>query len=520
MLKSKSPQSSFYGSYLYDRIVPADHLLRKINQVVDFSFVNDLVKDRYTPDFGRPAEDPEFMLRLCLLQYLYGNSDREVIANAKMHLAYKYFLGLAVDEEVPDDSTISYFRAIRLGEDTFRLVFENIVQQCIDNGLVTGKRQIIDSTHIVADMAINSLTGLIKMCRRNVLKSVSNQDSKIAEKLGINDLQVVRQDRFAKMEEGLEKEIEEAKKLLDGVTGELKQGRLKPQERLRENLELLEKAVADRADEAKDRLVSPVDADARMGKKTGKTWAGYKGHVIVEEDTEIITAIETTKANKDDGSQLPELLKQQEKAHDIKPEQLSGDKAYGTGTNLDILDSKHITGYVSLIEKYNRVSPDLFTQDDFKYDAKNDTITCPAGCIATSSKRELVLTEGQRRKGIMFQFSYLHCNNCELRPLCYLSKSRIHGRSVHISYYEPYYRQMKERMESEEGKAAYRNRYKIEHKIADLARYCDMRRCRYRGLDKAKIHTLLAATVSNIKRMARLLWKEPEIPIESLPAAC
>ena len=61
---------------LDDKIVPADHLLRKINQVVDFSFVNDLVKDCYTPDFGRPAEDPEFMLRLCLLQYLYGGSHR------------------------------------------------------------------------------------------------------------------------------------------------------------------------------------------------------------------------------------------------------------------------------------------------------------------------------------------------------------------------------------------------------------------------------------------------------------
>lgn len=100
-----------YGSYLYDRIVPPDHLLRKINQVVDFSFANDLVRDRYTPGFGRPAEDPEFMLRLCLLQYLYGDSDRQVIENARVNLAYKYFLGLAVDEDVPDDTTVSYFRA-------------------------------------------------------------------------------------------------------------------------------------------------------------------------------------------------------------------------------------------------------------------------------------------------------------------------------------------------------------------------------------------------------------------------
>ena len=125
MLKPKSPQASFYGSYLYDRIVPQDHLLRKINVVVDFSFVHDLVKDRYTPDFGRPAEDPEFMLRLCLLQYLYGDSDRQVIENARVNLAYKYFLGLAVDEEVPDFTTVSYFRAVRLGEEKFRQVIEN-----------------------------------------------------------------------------------------------------------------------------------------------------------------------------------------------------------------------------------------------------------------------------------------------------------------------------------------------------------------------------------------------------------
>ena len=64
MLKLKAPQQSFYGSYLYDRIVPIDHLLRKINQVVDFSFAQPMFQDRYNLDIGRPAEDPEFMLRL------------------------------------------------------------------------------------------------------------------------------------------------------------------------------------------------------------------------------------------------------------------------------------------------------------------------------------------------------------------------------------------------------------------------------------------------------------------------
>ncbi len=101
------------------------------------------------------------MLRL--LQYIYDDLDREVFANARINLAYKYFLGLAVDEEVPDDTTISVFRITRLGEEKFRQVFEQVVKQCIEKKLLKGKRQIIDSTHIIADMAVTSLTGLIKI---------------------------------------------------------------------------------------------------------------------------------------------------------------------------------------------------------------------------------------------------------------------------------------------------------------------------------------------------------------------
>ena len=194
--------------------------------MVDFSFVNELVKDRYTPDFGRPAEDPEFMLRLCLLQYFYGDSDRQVIENAKLNLAYKYFLGLAVDEEPPDDTTISYFRAIRLGEEKFRQVFENIVKQCIDKGLVTGKRQIIDSTHIEADAAMSSLSGLLLQCRKNLLKEVERQEAKVAIKLGVRETRFAKEDRFISREVGLKNEMDKAGALLEGVIEGIKQGKL------------------------------------------------------------------------------------------------------------------------------------------------------------------------------------------------------------------------------------------------------------------------------------------------------
>src|SRR4030043_1342721 len=203
MLKPKSPQESFYGSYLYDRIVPIDHLLRKINQVVDFSFTEQILQDRYHPDIGRPAEGPEFMLRLCLLQYIYGDSDRQVMENARLNLAYKYFLGLAVDAEVPDYTTVSYFRVQRLGEEKFRSVLEKIVGQCIDKGLAKGTRQIIDSTPIRANITMSSITGLVRKCRENVLKTIAKQDTKIAEQLGPKNAETTG---LSSKEEGLQQE--------------------------------------------------------------------------------------------------------------------------------------------------------------------------------------------------------------------------------------------------------------------------------------------------------------------------
>ena len=384
MLKPKSPQESFYGSYLYDRIVPVDHLLRKINQVVDFSFAGQILKDRYNPDIGRPAEDPEFMLRLCLLQYIYGDSDRQVVENARLNLAYKYFLGLAVDAEVPDYTTISYFRAQRLGEEKFRSVLEQIVRQCIDKGLVKGNRQIIDSTPIRANITLSSITGLVRKCRENVLKTIEKQDTKIAERLGLKDLQNAKKVKFTSTEEGLQKEIEAAGKLLDSVTDELRVKRISPTEELRKDLGLLEKAVADREEDAKDKLLSPVDPDARLGKKTNNSWPGYKAHIVMEEETGIITGVETTPANATDGSQLKPMLKEQEEVHSIKPKELTGDKAYDWGENLESLDSNKTIANISLSKQINRNGAGYFTVDDFLYDYENIKLMCPAGHISTN----------------------------------------------------------------------------------------------------------------------------------------
>jgi len=440
---------------------------------------------------------------LCLLQYIYGDSDRQVVENARLNLAYKYFLGLAVDAEVPDYTTISYFRAQRLGEEKFQLVLDQIVRQCIDKGVVKGNRQIIDSTHIRANITLSSITGLVRKCRENVLKTVEKQDRRVAESLRLTDLQNAKKAKFASAEEGLQKEVEAAGELLDSVTAELRAKRINPTEELKKDLGLLEKAVADREENAKDKLVSPVDTDARQGKKASITWPGYKAHIIVEEETGIITGVETTPANATDGSQLKPLLKEQEKVHSLRPQELTADKAYDWGENLESLAHNNTIANISISKQVNRNGAGYFTVDDFVYDPENIKLMCPAGHISTNCYSEILYNN---KPGYAFQFKASLCNVCPLKAKC-VKNNR--GRRVYISYYEPYYRLAKERLATEEGKRAYLNRYRIEQKMADLTRYCGLRRSRYRGLDRAGIHTLLATTVCNIKRMVKLLWGEP-----------
>jgi IS5 family transposase len=250
-----------------------------------------------------------------------------------------------------------------------------------------------------------------------------------------------------------------------------------------------------------------VDPDARTGKKASIKWPGYKAHLIMEEETGIITGVETTPANATDGGQLKPLLKEQADVHSIKPQELTGDKAYDWGENLESLANDKTIANIALSKSANHRNEGYFTVEDFPYDPKTNKLMCPAGYISTNCYKEILNDYPLNKPGYAFQFRASRCNVCLLKAKCVKNKE---GRRVYINYYEPYFRLARERLATEEGKQAYRNRYKIEQKVADLTRYCGLRRCRYRGLDRAGIHTLLATIVCNIKRMAKLLWGQPD----------
>lgn len=148
MIKKDNGQVSFYG-HIYEAVIPRDHFLKKLSQAVDFSFVNAICEGLYCEDFGRPGYEPLMMFKITFLEFLYELSDRAVMEELQVNLAYKWFVGLDVLDAVPDDSSLTKFRN-RLGAERFKELFNQIVKCARGKKLLSDRLQIIDSTHIEA----------------------------------------------------------------------------------------------------------------------------------------------------------------------------------------------------------------------------------------------------------------------------------------------------------------------------------------------------------------------------------
>ena len=149
MLKPRSNQLSFYGDHIYGRVIPDNHFLKLLEKAVNFSFVDDLCRDAYNPDMGRPAYEPQMMFKMLFLQFLYDISDRRIEEEVHFNLVLKWFVGLAIDESPPDATSLTRFRE-RLGAERFASIFNRIVSIARENGLMSDRLSIVDSTHVKA----------------------------------------------------------------------------------------------------------------------------------------------------------------------------------------------------------------------------------------------------------------------------------------------------------------------------------------------------------------------------------
>ncbi|TVX97052.1 IS1182 family transposase [Paenibacillus cremeus] len=491
----KEKQISGFDQYYYDKAVPQNHLLRRIAEHINFSFIRDLLAEQYSANRGRPAEEPVFLFKICLLEYLYNLSDVQVINHIQVNLAYRWFLDLNIDDELPDDTTISYFRVQRVGLEKFQDIFQRLVDQCIEQGFIStqSKRSIMDSTHIIADVAIPTWLSLVRQAYERVLIELREIDPEIFQKFENRMLELWTELKGKTRDEKLPVVLQLASELVVAA-GPLLQSENHPNEALTS----LKKVISDRDEDATDRIISVVDTEARTGHKSDmRKIQGYKDHIMMDEETEIITAVKVTPANAEDGDQLVDLITQFQDNYGFLPKELSADKGYWFGKNLRFLQENSILGHISWMKTKQQVSG-LFTPEDFQFDAETMQVTCPHGVV---SKKFRDRTK-EERKGYEYRFTKTQCQGCPLRAKCTTSKT---VRNVFISTYYAEFQQAREHYKTDAYKAASKQRWLIERRHADKVRNHGLRRSRYRGLERTYIHSLMSTIASNVKRMTKLI---------------
>lgn len=287
---------------VFDALVPRDHCLRRAAEQIDFERLRAIAVSCYSPDHGRPPIEPLFMIKILLLQHLYNLSDREVLQRAQTDVAFRFFLGLSLQDALPNYSSLSYFRG-RLGEQTFRELFDAVVAQAIEQGLVKNRLRLTDASHVLADVAVPSTLALVAQSRDRLLAAAEafDADRVAGERARLVELRSTTQKlpndqrlvaRVTHLHEILEW-TETIAAPLDEPEQLLEHG---PWRRLVQARELVRKILGEHADpQAEDRTRSVTDPDVRRGRH-GEFFDGYKFDILMDADSEIITGVDVLSA--------------------------------------------------------------------------------------------------------------------------------------------------------------------------------------------------------------------------------
>lgn len=501
MLGRNNGQIDLFTSMIYEKLIPKDHLLIKIDSIIDFSFVYEKVKDRYS-EIGRGSKDPAMMLKMCLLEYLYKLSDPQLESRVKTDVAFRWFLGLNLDDSVPDETTISYFRVKRLGEESFEEFFNEIVRKCIEYDLVKTKRYIIDTTDVAANVNYPSDKKLICDAYRKVIKEVMKFNEALAK------------EQLERFESDIDKEYENCEKVsklryLKIAIERMEYLYLKTydeicsNDRYKEVYAIAWDIIEQYTDNSKDKIVSVVDPDARVAHKSpGNIKRGYKSHIIVDEESEIIVSSVQTPFNVGDEKKLEELVGKTERDFHLKPEEITADKVYGTINNRAFLKDRKIISNIRFYEESVKKS-EYYTLKDFVIPEDLKSVTCPNG--VTTEDYIKAYDKTKKRDMKIFTFDSSICKNCPLSKQCISKSTSSKGRRVEM--YDRYDAVItdKKRIDTPEFEVAQNKRFKVERRFATMVANHGLRRCRYIRLSGAKIHIILSNMACNIVRMVNLL---------------
>ena len=487
MLKQNEQMKINFSKYaeLYNIIIKPDNFWKQLNDMVDFSFVYEELKDKYSSTMGRTCEDVIRMFKYLLLKCYFKLSDRGLVERTETDLLFKYFLGYEPEEtKLISPSLLTVFRRERLKDEEENLMDKLInktVEIAIEKGLVEVKNKIIvDSTHTNAMFHhISPREELIRQAKE-LRKSVYKIDEAM-------------RDKMPKKKEAtglLEDQIEYTKELLKIVKDD---GRFTTLPGIKEQIDYLEETMNDTEIE----IEYSKDQDAKVGHKTADTsFFGYKTHIAMTPER-IITAATITTGEKHDGKELINLIEKSENAG-IEVEAIIGDGAYSEKYNLDYCSENNIKNVSKLSKSVTHGNGK--NKDDFEYNKDAGMYVCKAGHMAIIKRKTGNKNKNEQVESYFFDVE--KCKHCPFKDGCYKEGAKTKTFNVKIKD-DTHIAQM-DYMKTEEFKTLYKERYKIEAKNAELKNsynYGNANACGKPGITIQGATTLF---LTNMKRIIKL----------------
>jgi transposase len=443
-------QGELFYSFCLEKVVPDDHLVRKIAAFLDLAWVRVELAPYYSST-GRPSIDPELMIRMLIIGYVFAiRSERLLCRELQVNLAYRWFCRLSIEDKIPDHSAFSRARHERFREsDLFRRVFERVVETCIAAGLVGGEGFAVDASLIVADA--------------NKQRSIPGKDW-------------------------------DSNRDPEGAMRAVK-----------EYLATLDDAAFGAASKVTPKFVSPSDPAAQWtGAMRGPAFFAYADNYLIDLKFGIIMDVEASRAIRQaEVGAAKTMIERTEERFGIKPDRLAADTAYGSGANLNwLVTDKDIAPHIPVIDKSKR-EDGTFSREDFTFDKDRNVYICPAeNVLATTGN---LVNDGET---LLYLASTRDCRSCPLKPQCC---PNMPARRIPRSIYEESRDIARALAKTEMFEQSRRDRKRVEMLYAHLKRILRLGRLRLRGPRGAQFEFMLAAIAQNLRRLAKLVARSPPL---------
>ena len=472
--------SSYSG--LYDIIVPKDNLLRKINDLIDFSFIYDELLEKYCHTNGRTAESPIKMFKYLLLKTIYNVSDVDVVERSRYDMSFKYFLEMTPEEDVINPSSLTKFRKLRLKDmDLLNLLINKTVSIALEKGIIKSKSIIVDATHTHSRSnpytALEVLKERSKLLRKVIYQTDEGYKNNLPQKNESNDL---------------DQELTYCKELQRILDQDQTISKIPA---VKEKLNLLKESIED----TKEYYLLSKDDEARLGyKSVDSSFFGYKTHLAMTEER-IVTAAVVTTGEKGDGPELPRLLEISQQ-NGMEVDTIIGDAAYSGKGNLELAKKQNIY----IIAKLNpTVSQGCRKEGDhFNYNKDAGMFVCPAGHLAIKKVQGGKKNVAANQVDSYF-FDVEKCKVCPFRQGCYKEGSKTKSYSITIK--SELHKEQIVFQETEYYRDKSKERYKIEAKNSELKNVHGYGRADSYGIQNMEMQGALAIFTVNLKRILKLI---------------